>query len=93
MLLGLLTKSGLLSESVKPKKPVDLTILKKEQDIFAEGTDDGDDDSDEDDDNDDLDDLIDDTELADEPSIDDEDDDDEDDDGTVTYFCSQFFYT
>lgn len=67
-------------ESVKPKKPVDLTILKKEQDIFAEGTDDGDDDSDEDDDNDDLDDLIDDTELADEPSIDDEDDDDEDDD-------------
>lgn len=68
-------------ESVKPKKPVELAILKKEQDVFSEALDDSDDDSDEDDSNDDLDDVADDTELSDDPSIDDEDDDEEDDDG------------
>ncbi|XP_048521572.1 amyloid-beta-like protein isoform X4 [Dendroctonus ponderosae] len=67
-------------ESVKPKKPVELAILKKEQDVFSEALDDSDDDSDEDDSNDDLEDVADDTELSDEPSIDDEDDDEEDDD-------------
>ncbi|XP_060532115.1 amyloid-beta-like protein [Cylas formicarius] len=66
-------------DSVKPKKQVDLTILKKEQDVFSDTFDDSDD-SDEDDDKDDLEDLADDTELADDPSIDDDDDEDEDDD-------------
>ncbi|CAG9762941.1 unnamed protein product [Ceutorhynchus assimilis] len=67
-------------ENVKPKKPIDLTILKKEQDVFSDTIDEGDDESDEDDENDDLDDLVDDTELSDEPTIDDDEEDDEDDD-------------
>lgn len=71
------------AENVKPKKPIDLTILKKEQDVFSDTLDEADDDSDEEDENDDLDDLVDDTELSDDPSIDDEDDDDEDDDGKI----------
>lgn len=65
-------------DNMKPKKPVDLAVLKKEQDVF-DTIDDIDDDSDEEDDKDDLDDLGDDTELADEPNIDDDDDEDDDD--------------
>ncbi|KAG5892448.1 hypothetical protein JTB14_009856 [Gonioctena quinquepunctata] len=53
-------------ENVKPKKPVDLTILKKEQEVFDKIDDDDDDDSD-------------DTELSDDPNVDDEDDDEDDD--------------
>ncbi|CAH1970443.1 unnamed protein product, partial [Acanthoscelides obtectus] len=77
-------------DNMKSKKPVDLTILKKEHDAFDTVDDamDDDDDSDEDDaddlgsDKDDLDDLSDDTELSDDPRIDDdeEDEDDYDDD-------------
>ncbi|XP_068908131.1 amyloid-beta-like protein [Tenebrio molitor] len=66
-------------DNMKPKKPVDLTIFKKEQDVF-DNVDDDDDSmgSDEDEDKDDLDDLADDTELSDDPNIDDDEDDDED---------------
>ncbi|KAJ8979479.1 hypothetical protein NQ317_000355, partial [Molorchus minor] len=64
-------------DNLKSKKPVDLTILKKEQEIF-DSIDDEDDDSDEDDDKDDLDDLGDDTELSDDPNIDDDEDEDDD---------------
>lgn len=68
------------SDNIKPKKPVDLAILKNDQDLLD--TEDDSLDSDEDDDKDDLDDLADDTELADDPNIeeDEEDDDDEYDD-------------
>ncbi|KAJ8949479.1 hypothetical protein NQ318_005946 [Aromia moschata] len=66
-------------DNMKPKKPVDLAILKKEQEVF-DSIDDDDDDSDEDDDKDDLDDLGDDTELSDDPNIDEDDDDEDDDD-------------
>ncbi|XP_018567872.1 amyloid-beta-like protein isoform X1 [Anoplophora glabripennis] len=68
-----------LKDNMKPKKPVDLAILKKEQEVF-DAIDDDDDDSDEEDDKDDLDDLADDTELSDDPNIDDEDEDEDDDD-------------
>lgn len=63
---------------MKPKKPVDLAILKKEQDMFDNIDDDDSTASDEDDDKDDLEDLADDTELSDDPNIDDDDDDDDD---------------
>lgn len=65
-------------DNVKPKKPVDLTVLKNDQELL----DDDDDSMDsEDDEKDDLDDLADDTELSDDPNADDdEEDDDEYDD-------------
>lgn len=68
-------------DNLKPQKPVDLSILKKEQDVFDTiGDADEDDDTDEDDDSDDLDDLADDTELSDDPTMEDDDDDEDDDD-------------
>ncbi|XP_057663566.1 amyloid-beta-like protein isoform X1 [Diorhabda carinulata] len=69
-------------DNLKPKKPIDLTILKKEQEVFDnidDDDEDDDDESDEDIDKDDLDDLADETELSDDPTIDDEDDEDDDD--------------
>jgi len=65
-------------DNMKPKKPIDLAILKKEQDIFDQIDDDDSVDSDEDDDKDDLEDLGDDTELADDPNIDDDEEEDDD---------------
>ncbi|CAG9836545.1 unnamed protein product [Diabrotica balteata] len=66
-------------DNLKPKKPVDLTILKKEQEAFDTVDDDDDEESEEEIDKDDLEDLADETELSDDPTIDDEDDDDDDD--------------
>ncbi|XP_065158410.1 amyloid-beta-like protein isoform X2 [Atheta coriaria] len=64
-------------DNMKPvKKPIDLAILKNDQDLLD--ADDDSMDSDEDDDKDDLDDLGDDTELADDPNVDDLDDEDDD---------------
>ncbi|CAG9861162.1 unnamed protein product [Phyllotreta striolata] len=70
-----------LKDNLKPKKPVDLSILKKE-DVFDNVADDDytDEESDEEIDKDDLEDLADETELSDDPSIDDDDEDIYDDD-------------
>lgn len=70
----------LFADNLKPKKPVDLSILKKEQEVFDNIDDDDDDeDSDEEDEKDDLDDLGDNTELSDDPNAEDDDDDEDDD--------------
>lgn len=64
-------------DNMKPaKKPIDLAILKNDQDLLDV---EDDLDSNEDEDKDDLEDLGDDTELADDPAIDDMDDEDDDD--------------
>ncbi|XP_022912595.1 amyloid-beta-like protein [Onthophagus taurus] len=63
-------------DNLKPKKPVDLTLLKSDAEIMD--TEDDDDSSDEEDDKDDLDDLADETELSDAPNPEDEEEDDDD---------------
>ncbi|KRT85318.1 hypothetical protein AMK59_2419 [Oryctes borbonicus] len=64
--------------NVKPKKPIDLAIIKNDQDLL-DVDDDDEDSSDEDEDKDDLDDLADDTELSDAQVNDNEDDEYDDD--------------
>lgn len=65
------------SENVKPKKPIDLTILKADQqDLLDDASLDSD--EDDEDDKDDLDDLGDDTELADDPNTEDDEEDEDD---------------
>lgn len=72
--------NALFADNLKPKKPVDLSVLKKEQEVFDNIDDDDDEeDSDEEEDKDDLDDLADDTELSDDPNAEDDDDDEDDD--------------
>uniref|UniRef100_A0A1Y1MPM3 Amyloid-beta-like protein n=3 Tax=Neoptera TaxID=33340 RepID=A0A1Y1MPM3_PHOPY len=69
-----------LKDNMKPKKPIDLAVLKYDQQELLD-TDDESLDSEEDDDDeekDDLEDLGDDTELADDPGVEDEEEDDDD---------------
>ncbi|XP_018326390.2 amyloid-beta-like protein [Agrilus planipennis] len=68
-----------LKENLKPKKPIDLTALKSDQQDILDSDEDSYEDEDEDEDKDDLDDLGDDTELSEDPNLEEDDDDDYDD--------------
>lgn len=66
------------AENVKPKKPIDLAILKTDQQDLLDDDASLDSDEDDEDDKDDLDDLGDDTELADDPNTEDDEEDEDD---------------